>query len=479
MDNLKYTAIKGIKWTSLSSVILAVVKLFQVSILTRFLVPDDFGIVAIALLFISFGDIFIDMGITSAVLHYNNISIKQYSSLFWSNTVLSFLIALLVFLCANVIAIYYDSFLLIPVVRLLSINLFITSVSRLHKTFLQKNMRFKSIALIEIVSALLMLIMAIGFAYFNYGVYSLIYSTLISSLITSIFSILAAFQLNHYIRFYFSFRGIRDFLKIGYYQLMASLVEFFSREIDVIFISSSFSLELLGYYTICKQLAQKIFTIINPIIVKIAIPLLATIQNDLERLKSLFLRMISLTAIINFPIYFIVALIARYALSFLYGDTYAQYDYLLIIFSINYSILSIGSLTGTLTVALGKTSVGFIWSIYKVVSMFVVCFLLHSVRFECFIFCITIGITVINYYPAFLLTVKRFLPINFKEYIGTVSFPFIISLFLFIPLYLFSFFVIPIVGTFVLPVLFMLCYLMFNKIFNKRMFGYVLQQFKK
>lgn len=68
------SAINGVKWTSLSAVVNACAKLGQISILTRFLRKEDFGLIAIAVLVISFTEIFMDMGISSAVLHKQDIS---------------------------------------------------------------------------------------------------------------------------------------------------------------------------------------------------------------------------------------------------------------------------------------------------------------------------------------------------------------------------------------------------------------------
>lgn len=74
------SAINGVKWTSLSAVVNACAKLGQISILTRFLRKEDFGLIAIAVLVISFTEIFMDMGISSAVLHKQDISKNVFTT---------------------------------------------------------------------------------------------------------------------------------------------------------------------------------------------------------------------------------------------------------------------------------------------------------------------------------------------------------------------------------------------------------------
>ena len=93
------TAIDGAAWTTVSTVVRSVVSLLQVSILTRFLDKADFGIVAIAVLFTGFTSLFLDLGISIGILHKQNISRKEYSSLFWLNIFTGILLtAILIFI---------------------------------------------------------------------------------------------------------------------------------------------------------------------------------------------------------------------------------------------------------------------------------------------------------------------------------------------------------------------------------------------
>ena len=102
------SAINGVKWTSLSAVVNACAKLGQISILTRFLRKEDFGLIAIAVLVISFTEIFMDMGISSAVLHKQDISKNEYSSLYWFNIISGFVISVIICILAPWVAIYYN-----------------------------------------------------------------------------------------------------------------------------------------------------------------------------------------------------------------------------------------------------------------------------------------------------------------------------------------------------------------------------------
>ncbi|UVQ89651.1 oligosaccharide flippase family protein [Bacteroides fragilis] len=160
--------ITGFKWTSTSTVISSIAKFLQIVILTRYLDKNDFGLVAIALLIISFTDIFLDMGISSAVMYRKNITKNEYSSLFWLNIVMGIILFFLLLISTPFIAEYYKLSELKYILPLLSLNLLFLSTSRLQRTIQQKEFRFKFVALIDIFSSCLMLLSAMILAVMDF-----------------------------------------------------------------------------------------------------------------------------------------------------------------------------------------------------------------------------------------------------------------------------------------------------------------------
>lgn len=86
---LKQKAITGVKWTTVSAVSLAVTQLLKISVLTRFLDKTDFGLMAIVMFVLGFTNLFVDMGLTSAILHKKEINENEYASLYWLNFIKS------------------------------------------------------------------------------------------------------------------------------------------------------------------------------------------------------------------------------------------------------------------------------------------------------------------------------------------------------------------------------------------------------
>ena len=107
--SLKRTAISGLKWTTIGTLGNALFQLLQVSILARYLPREAFGIVAMALFVVNFSNIFVDMGISTAILHRQNATKKEYSSIYWLNLLVSLFLYLCLLLCTPLISAFFKS----------------------------------------------------------------------------------------------------------------------------------------------------------------------------------------------------------------------------------------------------------------------------------------------------------------------------------------------------------------------------------
>lgn len=168
MSNLK-TAVNGMAWTTVSTVVRSLVSMLQVAILTRFLEKSDFGIVAIATLFIGFIQIFLDLGLSVGIMHKQNTTKKEYSSLFWLNIISGVLLTALLLALSPLIASYYNEPSLTAILSVLSFSMFFSSLGSQHRTIQQKLMRFKTISIVEIIASLTTIIVAVGLAVGGWG----------------------------------------------------------------------------------------------------------------------------------------------------------------------------------------------------------------------------------------------------------------------------------------------------------------------
>lgn len=359
-------AFSGTVWTTASSLVQAVIQILRLSILTRYLDKSDFGLIAIVVLVLGFTNIFADLGISVSLFSRQNISKKEYSSLFWVSLILAVVLYGIVSLSAPLVASFYnlpELSLLIPVMAL---DLIISTAGRQFKIFKQKELEFKSLALIEIVSAILSIGVAVWLAIKGLGVWSLIYSTLSASLISTLLLIITGIR-NHPLVFYINIREGKAFYRIGLYQTGSQILDYLAGQIDILLIGKLMGPAELGVYNLVKQLVMRIYGLINPIITKVSIPVMAKLSNNQSQLKDSFLQMLRLASLVNFAIYGLLALLAKEILGIIYGYSYVESASLLKILCMWGAVTSLMSAASGIIVVTGRTEVGFRWTLIRVV----------------------------------------------------------------------------------------------------------------
>jgi O-antigen/teichoic acid export membrane protein len=364
--NFKKTAISSVKWSSVDKFGKAAFQLIQIAILTRFLPKEAFGLVAIALVVIEFTNIFVDMGISAAILYKQDSNQKEYSSLYWLNIFISVCIYGVILLLTPLVANFYQQPELIDIIPLLGLNVVFLALGKQHHAILQKQFRFRPIALIGLCSYSIGLVVAIVLVYNNFGVYSLVYSTIVSVAISNLLFLITNFTENP-ILLHFNFNETKPYLRVGGYQTGGKILDYISKEADIFIIGKVLGTETLGLYTLTKQIVLKVYSIISPITYNVLSPLLSSIQNEKEKLKKYYLQTINLLTFVNVPAYLMIIAGSREILYLLYGSDYVEGYIVLSALSAFFFISSISNPVGSLQIATGRTDLGFYWTIIRVI----------------------------------------------------------------------------------------------------------------
>lgn len=421
--------VRGLGWTTASSIVRNVVHLLQLAILTRFLDKADFGIVAIAHLFVGFTSMFLDMGISVGIIHKQIITNKEYSSLFWLNIIFGLILTAGLFLLAPVLTSGYNSQDLTSVVQLLCFTILISALGTQQRTYCQKKTYFGRLAIIEIIGALVTLTVAVITAMMGYGVYSLAYSTLAGSLVINLTHLVIGLIKDSRLQFHFSLSETVPFLKIGIYQVGSSILDFFTRELDILIVSATLGLEFLGVYNIAKRIPTAIYSFIQPIISRVFAPLFAEKQGDTLVLKSNYIRLSKALSWISFPMYLLLAAIAPTVISVVFGVSYLEGVPVMMVFCLRYAFNGVNGVCGALQTAKGRTDIGLIWTIYLIISSALVYYVTSLFGIETFL-CGIIALTFLNVFMVWYIQFRPMVDVKFLEYLNIYSRSFIICLLL-------------------------------------------------
>lgn len=417
MSSFKNITLSGVKWTSLSTVILSLVGILRISILVRFLDAADFGLMAIVTFILGFMNLFMDMGLTSAILHKQDISDNEYASLYWINIVFSLILFGLISLASPFIASFYEDSELTVLIPLMAISIILSALGRQFKTVEQKHLNFKYLAVTDIIGALFGLGVGVTTAIWGYGVYALVYAALTQYAISNTIYFVKGLW-DRGMLFHFKYDDTKPYLKIGIYQVGGQVVNYFNRDLDILLIGKFFGSEVLGGYSLAKQLVQRPMQILNPIITKVASPVLALLQSDEENLKNKFLSFLNIVATANFTAYGLLALLAYPVVIVLYGSDFTHVVILVQILSAYMFIRSVGSLVGSLLVATGRTDLDFYWNLFVLLVTPLAIYI--SAKFSVEMVALSLVITmIILLIPAWKLLINKLCGASLSEYLNS------------------------------------------------------------
>ena len=179
-SGLGVSAARGVLWTGLGQVLRQVIQVIGSVALARLLVPDDFGVLGMAMFFVGIGQLFADFGIGSAIIQARSDDRVVLSSCFWLNLAVAATLALLVLVAAPWIADFYQRSDLAPMVAVLSLNLLLAGLQVVPQALLYRDMRFADLAKAQVLGSLAGALVAIMMAWYGAGVWSLVAQPLAS-----------------------------------------------------------------------------------------------------------------------------------------------------------------------------------------------------------------------------------------------------------------------------------------------------------
>lgn len=418
-------AVSGIKWTTVSSIALTVTNLLKISVLARFLDKSDFGLMALVTFILGFMNLFMDLGLTSAILHRQEISKQEYASLYWINIFFSIILVGIIILLSPLIANFYDEPELKILIPLMSLSIMLSALGGQFRTIEQKKMNFKYLSVVDIISAICGLTTGVILAVLDFGVFSLVLGSLVIYAISN-----AIFFTNGLFKsgmlFHYNYKETKPFLGIGIYQVGGQIVNYFTRDFDVLIIGKFFGTEILGGYNLAKQLVIRPMSIIDPIINKVGISILPKFQNDNKSLKKYFSKIISAKGVLNAFIYGSLTIWATYAVQIFYGNNYLTIIPYVQLFTALIYLRSMGSLVGILVITTGRTDYEFYWNI--LIALFTPLAIIIGSQFSVQMIIISmVAMQFILLIPSWYVFYKKLIKLDFSPYFKSYLLPLIIA----------------------------------------------------
>lgn len=419
MASIKQQALSGIKWNSVTKITTDLLSVVQLMIVARYIDKADFGTMSIIHVVLGMVGMFTDLGMYAAMMHKQNITNNQYNSIYWFNWILNASIFVLVCLAAYPVAMFYNDVNLTHLICLAALGILLAPFGKIFYTIKQKNLEFSFISKIGIIGNALVFLTTVLFCLLGLGIYALILPILIRGVFTAIvFSIAGRKQFK--VQFHFNMAEIKDFFKIGIYDTGAQLMDYISYKIDVILVGRFFGLEVLGLYNMGKELALKVMKMISPIINSVATPILSKLQNEPDKIKFNYSRILSFVGFINIPILIALSIFSEEVVNIFFSEKYANAATFVRILAFWGIFASIGNPAGNLVVAKGRTDISFKWTIVRFICAPITIYIASFFEVEAIAYSQVI-LQLIFFLIYWYMMIRPLSGLNLFEYVGSFS----------------------------------------------------------
>ena len=262
-----------------------IIALILSTILARLLNPDAYGVVALTTVFITFSDIFITNGFNIALIRKNSVNAVDYSTVMVMSLLFSAVLYTIFFLAAPFLANFYETPEFCPVLRVLTLLIFLKSISSVIRAKMTRELMFKKMSLVSVVTSTLASLFGIAFAYNGFGVWALVLQQILANLF-DVIALTIVFKWKYSLKV--SINAVKEMLTFTIGVIGTSFLDFLGNNINSIVIGKAYRTTDLGYYNRGFIYPETISLNTYNAITSVLLPTLASRQGNPESMKGAF-----------------------------------------------------------------------------------------------------------------------------------------------------------------------------------------------
>jgi O-antigen/teichoic acid export membrane protein len=323
-------------------------------ILARLVTPEDYGVIAILLVFIQIATVFIQSGFNTALIQKKESDDLDFSSIFYLSLFVAGILYVILFFASPFVARFYKSETLTQLLRVISLTLFFGAVNSVQNAYVSKTMQFRRFFFSSMGAVIGSGIVGIVMAYKGFGVWALVAQQLVRDFLICI---ILWFTVKWRPKFIFSFARVKSLFSFGWKLLVSGLLDTVFRNIYNLIVGRIYDKETLGYFNRGHQFPQVIAANLDGAIQSVMLPTLSSHNDNPSEIKRLTRRSISMSAFLLMPCMFGLAAVAEPLVKVLLTDKWLPCVPFLQLACISYAIYPIHTANLTGINALGRSDV--------------------------------------------------------------------------------------------------------------------------
>ncbi len=321
-------------------------------VLARLLDPDAYGVVALTNVFIAILQVFVDSGLGNALIQKKDADNTDFSTVFFTNIVVCTVLYMGLFFAAPLIGKFYDNIELVKYTRVLGLILVISGVKNIEHAYVSKKMIFRNFFYATLGGTITAGVVGIIMAYKGFGVWALIAQHLVNTFIDTV---VLWFTVKWRPQLVFSWKRLKRLYSFGWKMLVSGLLTELTSNIRSLIIGKKYSEADLAYYNQGNAYPSLLISNINSSINSVLFPMMSKEQDDIEGLKAMTKRSITVSTYIMAPILIGFAAVSRSFVSLVLTDKWLPAVPFLCIFCVNYMFHPIHTANLNAIKALGRS----------------------------------------------------------------------------------------------------------------------------
>lgn len=398
-QNVKSEVISSLFWKLLERNGTQGIQFIVQIVLARLLVPEQFGTIAIVMVFISLAQVFVQSGFNTALIQKKDADEVDFSSIFFLSLGIAGMLYLVIFFCAPFVSSFYDDEILTPVLRVLSLILFTGAFNSIQNAYVSKNMMFKKLFKSSFGAIVISGTLGIIAAYKGFGIWALVIQQLSNQISICI---IMWFTVKWRPIFVFSFQKVKGLFSFGSKLLISQIINVLYMDLRTLIIGKVYTKSTLGFYNRGQQFPKLVVTNIDGSIQSVMLPTLSSYQDNKNKAKEIMRRAIKSSSFLLFPMMIGMAVVAEPLVTIVLKEKWLPAVPFLQIFCFSYALMPIHTANLQAINAMGRSDIFLKLEITKKIVGLIILFI--SIPFGVFYMAIGSALssvisTFINAYP--------------------------------------------------------------------------------
>ena len=425
--SLREKTLNGAKWSAIATVIIIGLGLIQMTVLARIIDNHQFGLLTVSLVIIALADTLSDFGIANSIIQRKVIGYLELTTLYWLNVGLGMVVCVVMFLLSGTIASVLNNPELAPLIKTLSLAFVVIPHGQQFRALMQKELAFNKIGMIETSSVLAGFTFTVVSAHF----WPLALTAILGYLVNSTLRTLLFGYFGRRIYrpgLHFSLASVSSNLRFGAWLTADSIINYLNTNLSTLVLARTLGAGVAGGFNLAWNVAVVPPIKLNPIITRVLFPAFAKIQDDSEKLRVNFYKLLSVVGIINFPVLLGLMVVSNNVVPLVFGEKWNGIIPVLQLLCIVGLLRSVGNPIGSLLMAKARVDISFKFNVFKTFLFIPAIFIGGH---QAGAIGVTLGfllVQVINTILSYFVMIKPVLGSSYRQYMLSLWLPLYLSL---------------------------------------------------